>query len=590
MHMNATAKHFTYLIAFWLLSSFLGALESYQVYIEGNFPESMRGLFESASQLVSLQNNPPATFTGLKGRAEADIPNFLKVLHSQAYFGPIIKLKYNVEVPVPIVTVVIDAGPVYPLANVTVESDNGDYSFPFETISAQDIKLQIGFPAYPKAIFAAEEELLHLLTLWGYPLAKIVKRDVVADQSCKAINVCFYVDTGPAAFFGATTIIGNRCVKEAFFQKKLDWCQGELYSPLKIERTQMALEASGLFSSIIVRHAEEISPDNQLPMIVEVTEGKPRSIGWGLAYNTVRKVGVTFEWAHRNIRGLGERLSFDADIWKDDIEAHLLYVKPDFGRPRQDLLWLAEVQHERTKGYSESSLSLSGIIERQINDLTRISYGLMYKWLRDTHSRKNGIFNLLKIPMYIRWSNANDPLDPTRGSTVHLRFIPTLEVVHPQFFYNITTLTFSHYQPLSCDEKWVLASRLIVGSIWGSESIPASEKFYEGSDSVLRGYGYQTVSPLKRGKPKGGRSVLVYTAELRVRATDTWGWVAFYDIGNVYPDTIPVIDRKQFQSVGAGIRYFTPVGPLRLDLAVPLQRRRHLDPRFQIYLSIGQAF
>ena len=99
-----------------------------------------------------------------------------------------------------------------------------------------------------------------------------------------------------------------------------------------------------------------------------------------------------------------------------------------------------------------------------------------------------------------------------------------------------------------------------------------------------------TVSPLHHHEPTGGRSMMIYSLEARLRATETFGWVLFYDFGNVYANYLPRFDKKILQSIGIGIRYNTPVGPLRLDFAVPLYRRRHIDESFQIYLSIGQAF
>ena len=83
---------------------------------------------------------------------------------------------------------------------------------------------------------------------------------------------------------------------------------------------------------------------------------------------------------------------------------------------------------------------------------------------------------------------------------------------------------------------------------------------------------------------------MIYTAELRVRATECLGYVIFYDFGNVYDNYFPQFNKKILQSVGMGLRYNTPVGPIRLDFAVPLDRRKHIDENFQVYLSIGQAF
>ena len=99
-----------------------------------------------------------------------------------------------------------------------------------------------------------------------------------------------------------------------------------------------------------------------------------------------------------------------------------------------------------------------------------------------------------------------------------------------------------------------------------------------------------TVSPLEKNKPIGGRSLMVYSLEARMRVWESLGLVAFYDFGNVYSNPVPQFDHKQLQSAGLGLRYHTPVGPLRLDIAFPFNPRRHLDNSFQLYFSIGQSF
>ncbi|MBA3958392.1 MAG: BamA/TamA family outer membrane protein [Parachlamydiaceae bacterium] len=573
----------------------LQALDSYTVRVEGDIDPDLMQLLESASQLILLRESPPATPTGLRARAEADIDNFLKALHSQAYFNAKVTLDYNFEQSPPTVFVIVDSGPVYPLAafEILKAPDCSGSQFPYETIELCELGIEIGSPALPKNILVAEESLIHLLEAWGYPLATIKKREVLADQTEQDVLVALYVDSGPLAYFGPTQIYGKGCVRQSFFEKKIAWSAGQAYDPYFVERTQMALEASGLFSSIAIRHAEETDCEGILPMEIEVVEGKHRSVGWGVTYNTERGPGVTAEWENRNKYGSGEKLSADIDLWREAQTAHLAYIIPDYQCVGQDWLWLAEFQHEKTRGYTDIFFSLSSIIERQLNPNLRISYGSTYKWLHDLRSDTNGIYNLFKIPLAMRWSNANSVLDPTRGRTINLKITPTAELLGRQFGYCTATLVTSSYYPLSHSEQWVLATKLMLGSIFGSgrRTIPASERFYEGSENTLRGYHYQTVSPLNaHNKPIGGRSMFIYTAEMRVRATETLGWVLFSDIGNVYAATFPQLDHKLLKSVGFGLRYHTPVGPLRFDFAVPLDRRRHLDPRFQVYISIGQAF
>lgn len=577
--------------SFWILGG--AQLISYEVKFEGDLNSHIINLLQSSSQLFSLKNTPPTSSIGLQRRAEADIPNFIKVLHSEAYYNAHVELFYDFGCE-PTVIVKINLGPIYPFENFAIKpAPDTCQTFPYCTINLKEIGIIIGQPARPSDILQAEENVLLYMTKLGYPLSSIQKREVVADQSIQAIFVTLYIDSGPAASFGPVKITGINKVKFEFFDKKIKWVEGCPYDPVKIERTQNALEASGLFTTIAITHAEKLDEDQLLPMLITVREGKQRSIGAGLNYNTDWGPGVNAEWQHRNLRGMGERLTYKMNLWSRLQEISCSYVKPDYLRPSQDLIWVADLQHEMTRGFHESSCSISRIIERQISDRLRISFGGMYKNLRDTHADHNGQYNLLKSPLQLRWSNANNLLDPTEGKTINLRIIPSFQFLQPQFIYCINTLTTTVYYPLTANKSYVLAQKIMFGSILGSSrrTIPASERFYEGSEDSLRGYRYLTVSPLNdEDKPIGGRSLMIYTLELRMRTNETLGWVAFYDVGNVYEELLPCLNQKMLQSIGVGCRYNTPVGPLRIDLAFPLNPRPHLDHRFQLYLSIGQAF
>lgn len=570
----------------------LMAMDSYDIKFEGEINQETLSTLQCASQLLSQKESPPATGAGLRHRAESDAEKFLKILHSQAYYNAKIDLNFDFEQKPPLVSIEIETGPIYPLASFSIVPAEGCI-FSYESICLDELGILIGQAALPKNILDAEEALLEIMEAKGYPMASIKQREVVADQCLKSVSVTLHVDSGPTAFFGETTISGACSVKKEFFDKKISWKEAKVYDPCRVERTQRLLEASGLFSSILITHGEEMNCEQQLPMMIEVEEAKHRSIGGGLAYTTERGPGLTAEWEHRNIRGMGEKLSIDVDLWNDLQEVTFLYAQPDYRRRAQDLLWLLEYRHETTRGFREYAFSLSRMIEKQVNERIRLSYGGMYKRLVDTHADGNGRYNLFKVPFHLRWSNADSLLDPTKGSSINFKAIPSFQFPEEPFAYCINTLSTTWYKSLTEDSRYIWASKLLLGSIWGSSrrTIPASERFYEGSENVLRGYRFLTVSPLNHDhKPIGGRSMMVLSQELRVRATETFGYVIFYDVGNVYSEPVPKLSHKVLQSIGVGLRYHTPVGPLRLDFAVPLNRRSHLDNRFQIYLSIGQAF
>lgn len=585
-------------LLFLLAATHTHADEPYAYLIEyhgiNGIDQTVANTLNSASQLVHLQPNAPATASSLQRRVDEDIPNLLKALQSLAYYNAHVKVSLDTTQSPIIIHITIDTGPIFPFAGFSIiPAAECIYPFPMDIICEVDFDITLGEPAYPEDILSTEDSLLLLLERHGYPLAVLSKREVVADLETNTVMVTFYVDSGPLALFGETTVCGNKKVLPKFFVPKIAWSYGEPYNPCYVQRTISALEQSGLFSTISITHDEAIVEDGTLPMHITVKTAKPRSIAFGVGYATNIGAGVIGEWEHRNITGMGDKLSLVANVWQILQEGFLRYVRPDFLCPRQDLILTLEGERENVKPYREQSLSVSAILERQLTDRLRFSYGAMYTMLRNTHTDDNGEFNLEKLPLQVYWNGANSTIEPTNGTTFLLRTIPTLQSRKDLFAYCTQVFTATAYQPLDPCHNYVLAAKATLGTIWGANNrtIPPSERFYAGSESLLRGYHYLTVSPLNaESNPIGGRSMMIYSLEARMRIYDPFGLVLFYDVGNVYRQSVPQLDHKILQSAGFGIRYHTPVGPIRLDVAFPFTPRRHLDGAFQIYFSIGQAF
>ena len=576
-----------------LFCLFFSCLSSYEVQFIGIPNEKVQKIISSVSQLEKLKANPPETILRLKQRVEADMSNILEGLHSLAYYGA--KVDFSIKNDGHLIVIKIETGPVYPLADYQIHyTQNGtSLDHPPIPITLENLKIYIGEPALPEVILASEEALLDKLNLQGFAFASIKKRDALANQNEKNVVVLIDVEIGPLTYFGPLTITGAERLSKNFFYKKLKWREDDLYDPIKVEKTQEALELTGLLRSVTITHAEQPESVNHIPFKLSVVEAKQRSIGFGVNYNTELGPGITAEWEDRNIRGQGEKLSFRADIWQIRQEGRLAYLIPEFKSANQNLIWILDYHHDVTKGFTDSTFSLSAVIEKKLSTHLRVSYGGMYKLIDSRHSDLNGVFNLIQIPLQLRWSTVDNTLDPTEGITLNLKSIPSLQFIEPQFMYCINTFTGTLYRSLTKDKRHIIAAKLMLGSTIGAgkNEIPPPERFYAGSENALRGYNYLTVSPLGRDhKPLGGRSLFIYSLELRNKVGKNFGWVAFYEVGNVYFKAYPNLNKPMLQSIGLGLRYYTPIGPLRFDIAFPLNRRHHVDGPMQVYFSIGQSF
>jgi translocation and assembly module TamA len=186
----------------------------------------------------------------------------------------------------------------------------------------------------------------------------------------------------------------------------------------------------------------------------------------------------------------------------------------------------------------------------------------------------------------------DDVLNPTRGSRESLLLTPNTSFTGPSLTFLNSRLDANVYRPLDEDGRFVAAGFLGIGSIIGPsrDTLPADQRLYAGGGGSLRGYGFQLAGPLgPDDKPLGGRSLLQFGTELRAKVTETIGVVPFVEAGNVYTAPFPNLRGGLLYDAGIGLRYFTPIGPVRFDIATPL-RRRSADAIVQIYISIGQAF
>jgi translocation and assembly module TamA len=200
---------------------------------------------------------------------------------------------------------------------------------------------------------------------------------------------------------------------------------------------------------------------------------------------------------------------------------------------------------------------------------------------------------LVGLPARITQDSNDDLLDPTKGTRLALSVTPeggTIAGERVGFVKN--EAIGSGYYTLGKLPAFTMAMRARVGSIVGAKtsSLPANRRFYAGGGGSVRGYKYQKVGPLDSDNdPLGGRSVVELSTELRIRITKTIGIVPFVDGGQVYESTYPKFSDNLLWAGGLGFRYYSPVGPIRVDFATPINGRSS-DDRFQFYISLGQAF
>lgn len=580
-----------------LTSSSLFSFE-YKVEIEGVQEKEIVTSLKESSQTVQLKNKKSATtFQALRKRADSDLKKMNDVCHYYGFLSSEIDFTI-IRTDTPTVVFKIALGPRYTIKKIRflpASFENAEEIHhlppPFDTLN-REAGSYMGQTARTEDLLRAEESALLNLKKLGYAFCKVTKKEAYADVSDNTVQLSLFIDIGPEVHFGKTTVYGNETVKSGRIDKHIDWKQGDLYTPAKIERTYTQLEKSGLFTSVRINENVEQFTGGELPIEIMLEEAKHRSFAAGISYTTSKGPGIAGEWDHRNLHGYGDKLSFQTELWKKFQWAALSLREPHYGRYDQTRVWQIELDRQHPIAYFSSAISGSCTMERHLDPKTDASWGIKLESLHSKSDDDTGTFYLAKLPLFIRWNNSNNLLDPLRGYIIQTKLTPSYQFLSPHFVYLNHTTTGMYYKSFFT-EKMTLAGKLTLGNIFGAaqHTIPTPDRFFSGTENTLRGYRYLTVSPLnKNDKPIGGRSLLAASIEARFRTDSGLGWALFYDIGKVYSANFPVIDHGFLQSTGVGVRYATPLGPLRLDVAIPLNRRHKIDPHFQVYFSIGQSF
>ena len=568
---------------------------AYAPALEGVEDAELREILEATSQVFGLAARPPATLAGLERRAQGDLERLQTALRSEGYYAA--EIRYRIEEAEGGRGVILEvtSGPRYSLAAYEVTYDGEAGLAEGVRPRLEEIGIELGMPARAPDIVAAERKLVSLLTERGYPFARVADRKSVVNHEERRMTVRLAVSSGPLARFGALTIEGLQEVEEDYVRLLVDWSEGEAYDRRKVDSTRRNLSGSGLFDSVTIRPADNLDDDGRVPVKATVTEGKHRTIGAGLFFSTDIGPGGEVFWEHRNFFGKNESLNLSASGSPIEQLGTAKFRKPSYWGRDQNLLANASGGNRNTEAFNQVFAEGYLGLEQPWLETWELTAGAApaYSILEETDREDERQLGLLGFPLTGVRDDSDDALDPTSGTRFRFTLTPTLGFGSDQLLFLKATAGGTAYYGLDQDDRFVLAGRARVGSIVGerTEAVPADRRFYAGGGGSIRGYEFQKVGPLDDDNdPLGGRALLELGGELRVRVTEDIGLVPFVDGGTVFDAPYPDMDETLRWAGGLGFRYFTGFGPLRLDVAFPLNPRDDVDDTFQFYVSFGQAF
>jgi translocation and assembly module TamA len=571
----------------------------YRTTITGAASGDLADLLDKVSELKSLEGRQPASEEALRRRADRDLARLADAAHSLGYWDA--RFDYRIDTaPQPQrVTVKVAPGLLYRVASVAVLGPDGrPLAIP---PAAAPLPLKPGDPARTAPVVAAQAALLTAFGDSGHPFAKVDSRRVVIDRRNHTMAVTYELAPGPAMRFGGVAITGLKTLNPGYVERRLRWRRGAAYDAAKVEQTRRALIESGLFSTVRITPQAEPGRPGSAQMTIDATERPHRTIGAGLGYNTSQGAAARIFWENRNLFGNAEYLRLSATAGQQVYGLNANFRRPDTFATDQDFLATAEIANETPSAYhSRRALATAGF-ERRVGRL--LTGGLLLEGeeanveeLADlstlTSAQHTQRYTLVGVPAYVKLDTTDNLLSPSRGWRAQLSVTPAHTFSSPNLNFVTNLLSASTYWQVGAQGRTILAGRVALGSLDGASllQLPADQRIYVGGGGTIRPYGYQLAGPLApNNEPIGGKSSLVMNFEARIKVTDTIGVVPFVDAGSYYETSLPQLNQRLLYGVGLGLRYYTPFGPLRLDLATPLYKRS-ADSWIQVYVSLGEAF
>jgi outer membrane protein assembly complex protein YaeT len=484
----------------------------------------------------------------------------------------------------------------------------------------KSVPLKIGAPRDRQLVVATHEMALNELKDHGFPYAK-TGTDERLSADGKQATLTFTAEPGNEALVGPVEISGNKSVGDQVIRRELTFKPGDLYRRSIVQDSQRRLYGMELFQFVNI---ESVNPELQpaeIPIRVTVAEGKHQRTNFGVGYGTEEKARVDAEYHHVNFFG-GARSAGAHVRWSSlDRGARLDFNQPYFFAPHFSLGGEAQDWYTFTPAYQSvvvgakatlthradqhtswsvsftSEHDRSVIANNVLTDPTLRNYLLALR-LDPTTGEQNGTTDALGFDF--QRTTADSILDAHKGYQIAFHTEQAGRFLPGSFHYYALTIDGRHYLPVS--GKAVLASRVQLGNIRpaGNDpvNVPFSKKYFLGGATSIRGWGRFEVSPLSgSGFPIGGNSMLEISEELRASLRGNLGGVLFLDAGNVWAESFGIKLGDLRYAVGPGLRYQTPIGPIRFDVGYQLNPIPNLQVngspqtrRYRLHFSIGQAF
>ena len=591
---------------------FIGTPQNYEAQVEvAGGDEAITEVIENASSLYADQEKPASGAAGLIAKARNDYQRLLGALYAEGYYGGSISIRIDgreagdllpdADLADPAqVVVIVDPGPRFHFRRTEIVQRAPAPAEPGDEVAAPEEEgFAPGEIARSGTIRAAGRLAVESWRQQGHAKATLADRDVVAVHDNASIDAVLTVDPGPKAYYGPVTVQGAERMDPEFVAYMADLPEGAEFDPDDIERAEKRLQRLEVFASARAVEAESIGPGGSLPLSFVVQERLPRRFGIGGTLSTIDGAGVEAFWQHRNLFGRAEQLRFDARVGgiRDSLAPDQLtyrvgatFVKPGVFTPDTNftasVTGLREVLDLYTRTSVAAKAGFTHIVSETLSG--RLLFGVSHDRFEDILGTRE--FLTAGFEGAVTQDTRDMAIDATRGYLAEA----VVEPFH-EFRYGNTgaraTIEGRAYHDFGNSRRMVVAGRVKAGTLVGVPiaEAPPDKLFFAGGGGSVRGYGFNSIGVAVPGGMTGGLSLLEASAELRAMVTSSIGLVGFVDAGTVGDSATPDFSGPYQIGAGVGLRYHTGLGPLRFDVAIPVNPRPG-DPSLAAYIGLGQAF
>ena len=534
--------------------------------------------------------------------ARAEYGKLLSALYAAGYYGPIIHVLIDgreagsiapLDAPSAIgkIVVTVDPGPAFVLSTAQIAPMAAGQTLPSDFAA--------GKGAAAGGIMAAVQAGVDGWRGQGHAKATVAEQTLTADHASATLSVMVRLDPGPVLRFGDLSINGATHIRPDRVRKIAGLPTGQRFDPAEEARAAQRLRRSGVFSSVTLSEADSMTPPDLLGITADLVEALPRRYTFGAEVATNDGLRVNGGWLHRNLLGGGERFEVAGAVSNIvasgsglDYALGATLDRPATPGADSTLNLSANLGHKEDADYTADTLALGLGLTHYFSDTLTAHAALAYEFSNGRDGAGDFTYRSLQLPLGAMWDRRDSKTEATRGYSLELE-------AKPFFGFGATengarlTLDARAYRSLGAGGA-VLAGRLQAGVILGASALgtPRPDLFYSGGGGTVRGQAYQSlgISVLDGATwvDTGGTAFVAASVEGRVKVDANIGLVGFVDAGAVGQGTVTGAVSNWQAGAGLGLRYGTAVGPIRLDLALPV--RGALGDGLQIYVGLGQAF